>query len=55
MAPAKVAAVPGSLTKSGRTPIGASTGASSQMVRLATPIAVAANMAGTNHSDTVIR
>ena len=39
MAPAKVAAVPGSLTRSGRTPIGASTRASSQMVRLAAAIA----------------
>ena len=39
MAPAKVAAVPGSLTRSGRTPIGASTWASSQMVRLAATIA----------------
>ena len=46
IAPAKVAAVPGSLTRSGRTPIGASTRASSQMVRLATTIAAAAKMAG---------
>ena len=55
MAPAKVAAVPGSLTRSGRTPIGASTRASSQMVRLAAAIAAAAKMAGRNHNDTAIR
>src|SRR5580700_2982359 len=55
IAPAKVAAVPGSLTRSGRTPIGASTRASSQMVRSAATIAAAAKMAGRNHSDTAIR
>src|SRR5580693_1929411 len=55
MAPAKVAAVPGSLTRSGRTPIGASTTESSQMVRLAAPIEAAANTVGTNHSDAAIR
>src|SRR5580704_14592484 len=55
MAPAKVAAVPGSPTKSGRTPIGASTRASSQMVRLAAAIAAAAKMLVRNHNDTTIR
>src|SRR5580700_5568938 len=55
IAPAKVAAVPGSLTRSGRTPIGASTRASSQMVRLAAMIAAAAKMVGRNHNDTAIR
>ena len=55
MAAAKVAALPGSLTRSGRTPIGASTRASSQMVRLAAAIAAAAKMVGRNHSDTAIR
>ena len=55
MAPAKVAAVPGSLTRSGRTPIGASTRASSQMVRLAATIEAAAKMLGRNHNDTAIR
>jgi len=55
MAPAKVAALPGSLTRSGRTPIGASTWASSQMVRLAAAIAATAKMVGTNHSETAIR
>ena len=55
MAPAKVAALPGSLTISGLMPIGASTWASSQMVRLATAIEAAAKMVGTNHSDTAIR
>ena len=55
MAAAKVAALPGSLTRSGRTPIGASTRASSQMVRLAATIAAAAKMVGRNHSDTAIR
>src|SRR5580700_10770865 len=55
MAPAKVAAVPGSLTRSGRTPIGASTTESSQMVRLAAPIEAAAYMVGRNHSDSAIR
>src|SRR5689334_1911714 len=55
MAAAKVAALPGSLTRSGRTPIGASIRASSQMVRLAAPIAAAAKIAGRNHSDTTIR
>ena len=53
--PAKVTALPGSLTRSGRTPIGASTRASSQMVRLAATIAATAKMAGRNHSDTAIR
>src|ERR1700744_4270551 len=55
IAPAKVAAVPGSLTRSGRTPIGAWTRASSQMVRLAAMIAAAAKMVGRNHNDTAIR
>ena len=55
IAPAKVAALLGSLTRSGRTLIGASTRASSQMVRLATAIAAAAKMPGRNHSDTAIR
>jgi hypothetical protein len=55
MAPAKVAAVPGSLTRSGRKPIGAAIRVSSQMVRLAAPIAAAANMVGRNQSETVIR
>jgi hypothetical protein len=55
IAPAKVAALPGSLTISGRMPIGASTRASSQMVRLATAMAAAAKMVGTNHNDTAIR
>ena len=55
IAAAKVAALPGSLTRSGRTPTGASTRASSQMVRLAATIAAAAKMAGRNHSDTAIR
>ena len=55
IAAAKVAAVPGSLTRSGRTPIGSSTWASSQMVRLAAPIAAAAKIVGTNHNDTAIR
>src|SRR5580693_6447476 len=55
MAPAKVAALPGSLTRSGRMPIGASTWASSQIVRLAATIAATAKMVGRNHSDTAIR
>ena len=55
MAAAKVAALPGSLTRPGRTPTGASTRASSQMVRLAAAIAAAAKIAGKNHSDTAIR
>src|SRR5213080_224966 len=55
IAAANAAALPGSLTRSGRTPTGASTRASSQMVRLAATIAAAAKMAGTNHSDTAIR
>jgi hypothetical protein len=55
MAAAKVAALPGSLTRSGRTPTGASTRASSQIVRLAATIAAAAKMLGRNHNDTAIR
>jgi hypothetical protein len=55
MAPANVAALPGSLTRSGRTPIGASTRVSSQMVRLAAAIAATAKIVGINHSDTAIR
>jgi len=51
IAPAKVAAEPGSLTRSGRTPIGASTRECSQMVRLAAAIVAAANIVGENHSD----
>jgi hypothetical protein len=55
MAAEKVAALPGSLTRSGRAPIGASTRSSSQMARLAAAIAAAAKMVGRNHSDTAIR
>jgi len=55
MAPAKVAALSGSLTISGRMPTGASTWASSQMVQLATATAATAKMVGTNHNDTAIR
>src|SRR6201986_1777540 len=54
MGPAKVAALPGSLTRSGRTPIGASTWASSQTVRLAAAIAATAKRVGRNQRDTTI-
>src|ERR1700716_1198107 len=52
IAAARVGALPGSLPRPGRTRIGASTRASSQMVRSAAAIAAAAKMAGRNHSDT---
>lgn len=55
IAPAKFEAALWSDTRSGREPTGAATTESSQMVRLAAPIAAATNMAGMNHKDTRTR